>query len=57
MYGGMGTRPNVLAECAAQGRIWGIGLSMKVDRRFGMKEWQGQKLLGFVLTCVREELE
>ncbi len=53
----LATRPNVLAECAVQDRIWGIGLSMKDDRRLGMKEWQGQNLLGFALMCVREELE
>ena len=53
----LATRPNILAECAVQDRIWGIGLSMKDDRRFDREEWQGQNLLGFALMCVREELE
>lgn len=46
----------VLAECAVQDRIWGIGLSMKDDRRFRLNEWRGQNLLGFSLMRVREEL-
>lgn len=43
-----------MAECAVQDKIWGIGLSMKDDRRFDMEEWQGQNLLGFTLMKVRE---
>ena len=46
----------VLAECAVQDRIWGIGLSMKDGRRFSMAEWRGQNLLGFALMRVRERL-
>lgn len=53
----LATRPNILAECAVQDRIWGIGLSMKDEKRFDVHEWQGQNLLGFALMCVREELE
>ena len=53
----LATRPHILAECAVQDRIWGIGLSMKDEKRFDMNEWQGQNLLGFALMCVREELE
>lgn len=53
----LATGQNILAECAVQDRIWGIGLSMKDQRRFDMKEWQGQNLLGFSLMCVREELK
>lgn len=45
-----------MAECAVQDKIWGIGLSMKDDRRYDMKEWQGQNLLGFSLMYVRREL-
>ena len=47
----------ILAECAVQDRIWGIGLSMKDDARFDMNQWQGQNLLGFSLMRVRTELE
>lgn len=46
----------VLAECAVQDRIWGIGLSMKDERRFDMREWQGQNLLGYALMEVRAQL-
>ena len=46
----------ILAECAVQDKIWGIGLSMKDDRRFRLNEWRGQNLLGFSLMRVREEL-
>lgn len=45
-----------MVECAVQDKIWGIGLSMKDDRRYDMKEWQGQNLLGFSLMYVRSEL-
>lgn len=48
---------DILAECAVQDRIWGIGLSMKDEKRFNMEEWQGQNLLGFSLMRVREALQ
>lgn len=50
------THEDILAECAVQDKIWGIGLSMKDDRRFDMSEWQGQNLLGFTLMMVRSAL-
>lgn len=50
------TENHILAECAVQDKIWGIGLSMKDDRRFDLNEWQGQNLLGFALMCVRERV-
>ena len=50
------TQQDILAECAVQDRIWGIGLSMKDERRFHLNEWQGQNLLGFSLMRVREVL-
>ena len=53
----LATQQDILAECAVQDRIWGIGLSMKDDRRFNMDEWQGQNLLGFSLMYVRSVLE
>ena len=49
----LATQQDILAECAVQDKIWGIGLSMKDDRRFNMDEWQGQNLLGFCLMRVR----
>lgn len=50
------TGEDILAECAVQDKIWGIGLSMKDERRFDMDKWQGRNLLGFALMCVRDEL-
>ncbi len=52
----LATKSDILAECAVRDRIWGIGLSMKDDRRFRMSEWQGQNLLGFALMMVRAGL-
>lgn len=46
----------VLAECAVKDRIWGIGLSMKDERRFDLNAWKGQNLLGYALMEVRREL-
>ena len=53
----LATKQNILAECAVQDKIWGIGLSMKDEKRFYMSEWLGQNLLGFCLMKVRERLE
>ena len=50
------TQQHILAECAVQDKIWGIGLSMKDDRRFKMEEWQGQNILGFSIMMVRAAL-
>lgn len=47
----------LLAECAVQDQIWGIGLSMKDDRRMDIREWRGQNLLGFALMQVRKLID
>lgn len=52
----LATQNHILAECAVQDRIWGIGLSMKDERRFDLDKWQGQNLLGFSLMRVRAVL-
>ena len=46
----------ILAECAVQDRIWGIGLSMKDANRFDRSQWKGQNLLGYALMLVRDKL-
>lgn len=51
------TQNHILAECAVQDRIWGIGLSMKDERRFDLDKWQGKNLLGFSLMRVRTVLK
>lgn len=53
----LATQEHLLAECAVQDKIWGIGLSMKDERRLYPDKWQGQNLLGFSLMCVRSTLK
>lgn len=53
----LATQEHLLAECAVQDKIWGIGLSMKDERRLYLEQWQGQNLLGFALMCVRSTLK
>ena len=53
----LSTGEDILAECAVQDRIWGIGLSMKDPGRFDLESWQGQNLLGFSLMSVRSVLK
>ncbi len=48
---------NILAECAVKDNIWGIGLSMKDEKRFELSQWQGWNLLGFSLMYVRDILK
>jgi len=52
----LATSDSILAECAVGDRIWGIGLSMHDERRFDIRQWQGQNLLGFSLMQVRHKL-
>ena len=53
----LATGQDILAECAVQDRIWGIGLSMTDEKRFDIDKWNGQNLLGFSIMCVRKALE
>lgn len=46
----------ILAECAVQDKIWGIGLSMTDEKRFLLSRWRGQNLLGFALMEVRDKI-
>jgi len=52
----LATGDSVLAECAVNDRIWGIGLSMHDPDRHEMSKWKGQNLLGFALMMVRRRL-
>ena len=47
----------ILAECAVQDKIWGIGISMTDPNKNDLTKWRGQNLLGFSLMLVREELQ
>ncbi len=46
----------ILAECAVQDKIWGIGLSMKDSNRLDIDKWKGQNLLGYALMLVRNKV-
>jgi len=46
----------ILAECAVNDHIWGIGLGMNDSKRFDLDFWNGQNLLGFSLMEARQEL-
>lgn len=50
------TQDAILAECAVQDQIWGIGLSMKDEKQHDLREWKGRNLLGFALMEVRRKL-
>ncbi len=52
----LATNDSILAECAVQDKIWGIGLSMKDPARFCVDEWLGTNLLGYSLMQVRNDL-
>ncbi len=53
----LATGDAILAECAQEDPIWGIGLSMTDERRLDPKQWKGQNLLGYTLMDVREQLQ
>lgn len=50
------TGTSILAECAVNDLIWGIGLSMTDIRADDPKKWKGQDLLGYYLMLVRDAL-
>jgi ribA/ribD-fused uncharacterized protein len=50
------TGNSILAECAVNDTIWGIGLSMTDIRADDHKKWKGQGLLGYSLMLVRDAL-
>lgn len=52
----LATGNSILAECAVQDRIWGIGLSMRDPDRLQRSKWKGQNLLGYALMMVRKKV-
>jgi ribA/ribD-fused uncharacterized protein len=51
----LATRGTVLVEASPYDRIWGIGLSANDPRAQNEATWQGQNLLGKILTKLRDE--
>lgn len=50
------TEDSLIAECAVNDLIWGIGLSMKNPDRINPQKWKGKNLLGYTLMMVRSRL-
>lgn len=50
------TKDSILAECAVNDLIWGIGLSMTDPNRFDPSKWKGKNLLGYTLMMVRDNI-
>lgn len=50
------TGNRIIAECAVNDHIWGIGLSMGNPDRLDLNKWKGQNLLGYSLMMVRDKL-
>ena len=50
------TGDTILAECAKNDLIWGIGKSLEDDTRFDMTLWRGENRLGKALMKIRAEL-
>jgi len=52
----LSTGNSILAECAVNDKVWGIGLSMHDPGRFSPDQWKGQNLLGKALLDIRQAL-
>jgi ribA/ribD-fused uncharacterized protein len=50
------TKGKTLVEAAPNDRIWGIGLHEDDPRSWNRQTWQGENLLGFILTWLRIQI-
>jgi ribA/ribD-fused uncharacterized protein len=50
----LNTYPRTLVEASPHDRVWGIGMAASDPRAQIMKKWEGNNLLGFILTDVRD---
>lgn len=50
------TEGKYIVESSPVDTIWGIGISSDDPRRFNKSEWNGQNLLGKILTQLREDI-
>lgn len=52
----LATGDKLIAECAPNDRIWGIGLALEDPRHQDMTQWRGENILGNALMRVRQTL-
>jgi hypothetical protein len=52
----LATEGTQIVYAAANDAIWGIGMSENDPRALNRDEWEGQNLLGIILTQLREDL-
>ena len=52
----LATGDAVLAECAPNDLVWGIGYSINDPECLDTSKWRGENLLGFTLMTVRNKL-